>query len=102
MNKTISFLRTTEGIATLTLAGVIALVIGLGYIETKQAQEEKAQWQSFAEENDCKIIAHTKGSSSLGVVSGVGMNGQFGTGTMVQSTRPTTTWRCANGVTYTR
>ena len=55
---------------------------------------EANQWSTFKAEHDCKVIARNAGTTGYGVMT----NGKMG----VVSTAGTTTWRCNDGVDYTR
>lgn len=54
---------------------------------------DEGQWTAFAAENDCKIVAQTADQTSYGWV-----NGKMST-TTISGTK---TYRCADGVDYTR
>ena len=55
---------------------------------------EGAQWQAFAQENDCKVIAKNAGSAGYGIMA----NGKMGMVFIDGST----TYHCNDGVDYTR
>ena len=76
---------------------VVGLVLLLGYLIHFTNTEEK-KWEAFKIKHHCKVISETEGSVS--VVPIFGSNGAFSTATV---TNPgTITYRCDNGIDYTR
>jgi Tfp pilus assembly protein PilE len=76
-----------EVLIVLVIVIVFPLVIWSTYAESKS-------WDSFKSTHDCQVIAQNKGTTSYGMTT----NGTMG---MIQSL-PTTTFKCNDGVTYTR
>ena len=72
---------------------IIAIVLLLASIILLVAHSN-ARWEQFVEQHDCKIIARHKGTSTVGI----GADGKM----VSLYTRGTVTWRCNDGVDYTR
>jgi hypothetical protein len=75
--------------ATIFTACAIAIGACVSY-----AIYEQNQWDAFASENNCKLIAHKDSTVGYGLQA----NGKMGT-IVIDATN---TYRCADGVDYTR
>ena len=74
-----------EVLIVLVIVIMFPLVIWSTYSESKS-------WDTFKSTHDCQVTAQNKGTTSYGMTTN---------GTMIQSL-PTTTFKCNDGVTYTR
>ena len=71
----------------------LVVIVGLPLILLGNYAESKS-WDTFKSTHDCQVTAQNKGATSYGMTT----NGTMG---MIQSL-PTTTFKCNDGVTYTR
>lgn len=71
----------------------ILIVFSLGFLIWVSAEDQK-KWDAFSRTHDCKVIAKTAGNWG----TGVGSNGKV-TSVYISGT---TTYRCNDGIDYTR
>lgn len=89
--------RDWAGRIILALAAiVIGLLLSLPFL-VRQAAEEQKQWEAFAAEHQCRVVAVAPGvTTMIPVVAG-------GTTVLVPQTIPSrTTYHCDDGKNYTR
>ena len=81
--------------------GIVALLVLLISLAIWAGIKESREWEAFKVEHKCEMVAHKKGTTSLGV--GPTMTGSGGGVTVVTVTSPSqTAWLCDDGVTYWR
>lgn len=78
-------------VSTLAVVGLIGMIF---YV----AIQEQAQWNDFAANHACKVVAKKRGE--VFTTTGIGANGQIVIGT--GSTSDQTAYLCDDGVTYWR
>ena len=76
------------------LVALIVAAVLLSALAILLVSHSNARWEQFVEQHDCKIIARHKGTSTVGI----GADGKM----VSLYTRGTVTWRCNDGVDYTR
>lgn len=72
---------------------VIIVIISIPFMIRSIAQAEQ-RWQIFKHEHNCKIVAHNRTPTTVGV----GTDGQ----TVIITGTTTTSYLCDDGITYTR
>lgn len=78
---------------TIGLATVISAFVVIAWL----AIEDERRWQEFAAAHECQIVAQTRGRTAYG---GTYVNGQYAPSSMYVA--GTKTYRCNDGVEYTR
>ena len=68
-------------------------IIGLCILFMYIAYLGEGEWQEYAKDNDCIVVGHTVGTNVTAIV-----NGKVG----VAYVPGNTTYKCNNGLTYTR
>lgn len=76
----------------------VALIVGMGYL----IYRDEKQWEAFAKAHNCKIVAVQSGDVVTIVTYSVGPNGQMIPTMGTASTSEKKTYKCDDGVTYTR
>jgi hypothetical protein len=85
------FFRNLFPLVVIGIALLIPLIIYAAIVDARE-------WEEFKAKHNCKVVAHVRGSTSIGV----GFNSNGGT-TIMPITEPDKTgWQCDDGVTYYR
>lgn len=79
----------------LLIAAIVGVCVSIVAIAESRDRDD---WQRFIVENECRVIAKTKGQTVT--TTATDSNGKTITG--YGTTKSTTTWRCADGIDYTR
>jgi hypothetical protein len=80
------------------LIGAMLLVVVLLGVVIAAAIHQDKEWKKFVVTNECKVIAQVAGRYHTGTI-----HNKDGTTSRYSEWEPArVTWRCADGVTYTR
>lgn len=96
--------RETIGfMAILSLISVIfALLIFTLFIAARSYTKERIAWEEFSIAHNCKKVSYEKGTSSVGMGTGLSSKGNLVPGMVVISSESKTGYLCDDGVTYYR
>lgn len=104
MKKLMRFLRSLPGefwiLALLLVVVALAVVLVVALLRAEAADE--AKWKVFRDEHHCRVVARQDGYETTG--SGVAITPKGGVAPVFTSNyvSPRATWRCDDGIDYTR